>query len=217
MAAPFPYRLYLVLSETDCNGRDLVDVAEQAVLGGVDLIQLREKQAASDEFLHKADRLQSMLATYQVPLIINDNLEVAMKVRAFGIHVGQSDTSPTQIRAIWKNCHSLGYSIEHIEQLDTEDASVSDCLGISPVFRTATKTDTVTEWGLDGIRTLRQHTDKPLVAIGRMNADNAFDVIRAGADCLAVVSAICQAPDPQQAAKKIRNQIERALQPNQCH
>jgi thiamine-phosphate pyrophosphorylase len=211
MSKPFPYRLYLVISEADCAGRDFVRVAEQAVQGGVDLVQLREKHATTDEFLCKAERLQTMLQRYKVPLIINDNLDVAMQSDAFGIHVGRSDCSPAHIRSVWKECGSLGYSIEHLDQLETQDAEISDCLGISPVFKTSTKTDTVTEWGLEGIKTIRQRTDKPLVAIGHINAENAADVIRAGADCLAVVSAICQASDPQQAAREIRNQIDRAL------
>ena len=214
MSSPFPYRLYLVISEADCAGRDFVRVAEQAVRGGVDLVKLREKQATPDEFLRKAARLQAMLQTYQVPLIINDNLDVAIQSCAFGIHVGRSDCSPAHIRSVWKNCRSLGYSVEHLDQLQTQDVQHSDYLGISPVFRTSTKTDTVTEWGLDGIQTIRQCTDKPLVAIGHINAANAGDVIRAGADCLAVVSAICQAPAPQQAACEIRNQINRALHPD---
>ncbi|MDF7809136.1 thiamine phosphate synthase [Pontiellaceae bacterium B12219] len=213
MSNPFPYRLYLVISEADCAGRDFVRVAEQAVLGGVDVVQLREKHATPDEFLRKAERLQAMLKPHNVPLIINDNLEVAMQSNAFGIHVGRSDCSPAHIRSVWKACRSLGYSIEHLDQLETQEAALSDCLGISPVFKTSTKTDTVTEWGLDGIRTIRLRTDKPLVAIGRINAENAGDVIRAGADCLAVVSAICRAPDPQQAAREIRNKIDQALHP----
>ncbi|QBG47612.1 thiamine phosphate synthase [Verrucomicrobia bacterium S94] len=213
MADPFPYRLYLVISEADCSGRDFVEVAEQAVQGGVDLVQLREKHAAPDEFLHKAERLQTMLQSYDVPLIINDNLDVAMQSGAFGIHVGRSDIAPAHIRSVWADCGSLGYSIEHLDQLETQDAELSDCFGISPVFKTPTKTDTITEWGLDGIRTIRQRTDKPLIAIGRISADNAADVIRAGADCLAVVSAICQAPDPKQAARQIRGQIDQALHP----
>ncbi|VGO21277.1 thiamine phosphate synthase [Pontiella sulfatireligans] len=207
----FPYRLYLVISEADCAGRDFVRVAEQAVLGGVDLVQLREKHATPDEFLRKAERLQTMLQTYHVPLIINDNLDVAVQAQAFGIHVGRSDCSPTHIRSVWKGCRSLGYSIEQLDQLETQDAQCSDCLGISPVFKTSTKTDTVTEWGLDGIRTIRHRTDKPLVAIGHINAANTGDVMRAGADCLAVVSAICQAPNPQQAAQEIRDQIDQAV------
>lgn len=211
MQSKFPYRLYLVLSEDACRGRDFVDVAEQAIAGGVDVIQLREKDADTAQFLDKALRLQDRISRYGIPLIINDNLEVAMQSSAFGIHVGCNDISPVRIRSAWRDCASLGYSIERIEQLETEDAEASDCLGISPVFQTETKKDTVTEWGLQGIETIRRLTEKPLIAIGNMNVDNVYEVVRAGADCIAVVSAICGAADPSRAAYEIRNKIEKAI------
>lgn len=211
MQNKFPYHLYLVLSENDCPKGNFIDIAEQAIAGGVDIIQLREKTADTAQFLVKALRLQDRLSKYQVPLIINDNLEVALKSSAFGIHVGNNDISPKYIRSVWKNCQSLGYSIEYLEQLDNENTLVSDCLGISPVFRTSTKKDTVTEWGIQGIKKIRSKTDKPLIAIGSMNAQNAYEAIKAGADCIAAVSAICSADNPTKAAYKIRNQIEKAL------
>ena len=207
----FPYRLYLVISEDSCSEKNFINVAEQAIEGGVDIIQLREKGVDSAHFLEKALRLQDMLSKHQIPLIINDNLDVAIQSSAFGIHVGNSDISPVQIRKIWKDCRSLGYSIEYPEQLESDNAKVSDCLGISPVFQTATKKNTVTEWGIKGIEMLRKLTDKPLIAIGNMNEENVYEVIKAGADCIAVVSAICHADDPAKAAANIRNQIEKAI------
>ena len=207
----FPYRLYLVISEDSCPGKSFIDIAEQAIEGGVDIIQLREKNINYTQYLAKAMLLQDMLSKYQVPLIINDNLDVAMQSFAFGIHVGNSDISPQQVRSKWKNCRSLGYSIEYIEQLENDNTKASDCLGISPVFQTATKKNTITEWGIQGIEQIRKLTDKPLIAIGNMNEENAYEVIKAGADCIAVVSAICNADDPAKAAYKIRNQIEIAL------
>lgn len=211
MQNKFPYRLYLVISEDSCPKHNFIDVAEQAIEGGVDIIQLREKDASTGRFLEKALRLQDRLSKYRVPLIINDNLDVAMQSSAFGIHVGNNDISPQYIRSVWKDCRSLGYSIEYLEQLKNKDTQVSDCLGISPVFQTSTKKDTVTEWGLQGIQKIRNLTDKPLIAIGNMNAQNAYEVIKAGADCIAVVSAVCSADDPAKAAYEIRNQIEKAL------
>ncbi|GHV22744.1 thiamine-phosphate synthase [Bacteroidia bacterium] len=211
MKHKFPYRLYLVLSEDTCPKGNFPDVAEQAIEGGADIIQLREKTADTALFLEKALRLQERLSKYQVPLIINDNLAVALQSSAFGIHVGNSDVSPQHIRSVWKDCPSLGYSIEYLEQLENDDTQVSDCLGISPVFQTLTKKDTVTEWGLQGIRNIRNLTDKPLVAIGNMNVRNVYEVIKAGADCIAVVSAICSADNPAKAAYEIRNQIEKAI------
>lgn len=211
MSKLFTSRLYLVVSEEACLGRDIVNVTEQAVKGGVDLVQLREKQLNDNEFITTALRLKEMLDRYNIPLIVNDNLHVAISGNAYGIHVGNNDILPSKIKSLWPQCGMLGYSIEYLEQLNNGEIEYADYLGISPVFSTPTKTDTVTEWGLEGIRNIRNLTDKSLVAIGRMNESNAYDVIKAGADCLAVVSAICGADNPAKAAEAIRNQIEKAI------
>ena len=200
-----------MVSEEACRGRDIVNVTEQAIKGGVDLVQLREKQLNDETFIKTTLRLKEMLDRYNVPLIVNDNLQVAISSNAYGIHVGNNDVLPSKIKSLWPQCGMLGYSIEYLEQLDNSEIEYADYLGISPVFSTPTKTDTVTEWGLEGIRNIRSLTDKPLVAIGRMNESNAYDVIKAGADCLAVVSAICAADNPAKAAEAIRNQIEKAI------
>ncbi|UII25192.1 thiamine phosphate synthase [Fulvivirga maritima] len=210
MASSFPYKLYLVISEEACLHDHFLKVAEQAVKGGVDVVQLREKNASTEEFLRKAFWLKEVLDRYEVPLIINDNLEVAKQVEAYGIHVGTSDAPPTEIREKWEQVHCLGYSVEVLDQLESLETQAADYLGVSPVFKTNTKTDTIIEWGLSGIRTIRSMTDKPLVAIGNMNAENAGEVIKAGADCIAVVSAICAAKDPTKAAEQLRNEIEKS-------
>lgn len=204
----FPYPLYLVISEVDCKGQNVLKVAEQAILGGVDVIQLREKNCSAYAFLEKAKRLKDVTNKYNVPLIINDNLEVAMEVDAIGIHVGNSDIPPIQVRERWHNAHKMvGYSIEYLDQLENEQTKVANYLGISPVFCTATKTDTVREWGLEGIATIRKMSEKPLVAIGGMHLGNIQSVIAAGVDSIAVVSAICGAGNPQQAAYNLKNEI----------
>ena len=211
MAKPFYGSLYLVASQEACGSRDILWVVEQAVKGGVDLVQLREKHLDTEQFIKVAVPLKEVLDKYGVPLIINDNIEAARKSNAYGMHVGNNDISPAEIKRAWPECGMVGYSIEYIEQLDNEQIQYTDYLGISPVFNTPTKTDTVTEWGLEGIRLIRSLTYKPLVAIGNINSTNAYDVIKAGADSLAVVSAICAAINPAKAAEAIRNQIEKAL------
>ncbi|WP_069660138.1 thiamine phosphate synthase [Arcticibacter eurypsychrophilus] len=207
----FSSRLYLVVSEDACRGRDLVSVTEMAVKGGVDLVQIREKHKDFAAFQSVTSRLKEMLDQYGVPLIVNDNLAVALSCCASGIHVGNSDMLPAEIKKQWHDGFLLGYSIEYEEQLFNSQIQYTDYLGISPVFNTQTKTDTVTAWGLHGISKIRSLTNKPLVAIGNIHAKNAYDVMRAGADCLAVVSAICGAENPEQAAAEIRNQIEKAI------
>ncbi|RDV14563.1 thiamine phosphate synthase [Pontibacter diazotrophicus] len=207
----FPYRLYLVTNEQSCLGRDLMEVVEAAVKGGVDLVQIREKNLGEEAFLKKTLQLKELLDQYNVPLIVNDNLQVALKSKAAGIHVGNNDITPAAILEQWSDCGILGYSLEYAEHLQRTHAALADYLALSPVFSTPTKKDTVTEWGLEGISSIRALTHKPLVAIGRVSEANAANIIKAGADCLAVVSAICSAPDPARAAEKIRNEIEKSL------
>jgi thiamine-phosphate pyrophosphorylase len=136
-------------------------------------------------------------------LIINDAVDVALEMGAEGIHVGRSDEPPSSIRRRWPKC--IGYSLEFLEQLESEEVKVADYLGISPVFSTPTKTDTVTEWGLSGIRKIRSLTRLPLVAIGGIHAHNAEAVLAAGADSLAVVSAICSAENPAAVAAHLKS------------
>lgn len=203
----FPYQLYLVISEADCKGRNFLEVAEQSILGGVDIIQLREKKSTDQDFLDKAFRLKEITDKYGIPLIINDNAFVAKEIDSFGIHVGNNDTQPTVLRENSFQNKMIGYSIEYLEQLGNQETMVSDYLGISPVFRTDTKTDTVTEWGLEGLMKIRKLTEKPLVAIGNIHLKNAKTVMNAGADCIAVVSEICSAQNPQKAAFNLKNEI----------
>lgn len=205
----FPYQLYLVISEADCKGRNFLDVAEQAILGGVDIIQLREKNSSDKDFLEKAICLKEITNKYRIPLIINDNAFVAKEIDAFGIHVGNNDVQPSVLRKNSFHNKMIGYSIEYLEQLENQETALSDYLGISPVFKTNTKTDTVTEWGIDGLITLRQLTEKPLIAIGNIHLKNAKAVMNAGADCIAIVSEICRAKDPQKAAFQLKNEINK--------
>lgn len=204
----FPHLLYLVISERDCRGADFLKVAQQAIYGGVDIIQLREKHCDSKQFLRKAEKLKHITDLHGIPLIINDDLEVAMLTDSAGIHVGNKDIAPALIRERWNDKSKLiGYSIEYVEQLDNQQALTSDYLGISPVFRTSTKTNTVTEWGLEGIKKIRELSNKPLVAIGNINKGNVKSIMQAGANCVAVVSAICQAENPEKAAYELKNEI----------
>ena len=204
----FPYQLYLVISEKDCLGKDFLKVAEQSILGGVDIIQLREKNASTEDFLRKALALKEITDKYNIPLIINDHFEVAEKIGSAGIHVGNNDKAPSSLRnELFFKDKMIGYSIEYLSQLESINTELSDYLGISPIFSTDTKKDTVTEWGLEGLSKIRSLTDKPLVAIGNIDSSNAASIIKAGADALAVVSAICGAKDPEKAAYEIKNEI----------
>lgn len=213
MVAPFNYKLYLVTDQQACQQKDFFKVVEAALKGGVDLVQIREKELTEPEFYHKTLLLKELLDKYNVPLMVNDSISVAIQAQVAGIHVGNSDISPVNIRQFWSGCEILGYSLETLDQLKSDNAAIADYIALSPVFSTTTKTDTITEWGLEGIRQVRSMTHKPLVAIGHIDKLNAKEIITAGANCLAVVSAICGAADPEKAAAEIRNEIEKALKP----
>lgn len=204
----FPYPLYLVISEKDCVKMNWLQVAEEAILGGVDIIQLREKELSHTEYLNKAKALKKITDQYQIPLIINDAPEIAVEIHAWGVHVGLSDTQPLDIAEKYGDILKIGWSLEYQDQLESPQMDPTHHLGLSPIFKTATKTNTVTTWGIHGIQEIKLKTDKPLIAIGGMNQDNAGQAFQAGANSIAVVSAICGSSDPRKAAKLLKGLLK---------
>ncbi len=201
-------RLYLVTDQPSLQGRGLLDVVMAAVRGGVTCVQLREKALGTRDFLALAEALVQHLLPLQVPLIINDRVDIALACGAQGVHLGQSDMPVDQARRLLPPEVFIGWSVETADDVASAAHLPVDYLGVSPVFATPTKTDTLAPWGLDGLARVRSSTALPLVAIGGINANNARKVMQAGADGLAVVSAICAAPDPQQAAAQLREIID---------
>jgi len=195
--------LYLVTDRDLCGGRPLQDVVRAAVAGGAAWVQLREKNLSTRAFVEEAAAIKTLLAPHKVPLIINDRLDVALAVDADGVHVGQDDMPYPLARAILGKKMIIGLSVETWEDVEAAEKWDVDYLGVSPVFATPTKTDTKGSWGLEGIARIRAFSRHPLVAIGGLNAANTGAAVRAGADGIAVVSAICAAPDPLRAAREL--------------
>lgn len=206
---PDVLRLYLVTDQSLTRGRPLADVVAAAVQGGVTCVQLREKQLDTRAFLAQAQALKALLAPHGVPLIINDRIDIALACGAEGVHLGQSDMPVQAARQLLPAHVFIGWSVESMDDVRDSAALPLDYLGVSPVFATPTKTDTKTAWGLDGLAQVRAATALPLVAIGGIHAGNAQAVLRAGADSLAVVSALCAAPDPRAAAADLRGVCDR--------
>jgi len=204
------WSLYLVTDRGLMGSRPLAEVVAAAVAGGVTAVQLREKQCSTREFVALARCLKSLLAPYGVPLIINDRVDVALAAGADGVHVGQSDMDCRDARRLLGPDAIIGLSVETLEQATQAIAYHVDYLGVSPIFPTLTKTDTTAEWGLAGLAALRRISKQVLVAVGGIHPGNVTEVIRAGADGIAVVSAICAAPDPAVAARALRRAIDEA-------
>jgi thiamine-phosphate pyrophosphorylase len=202
---PDALRLYLVTDQSLMRGRPLADVVAQAVQGGVTCVQLREKNLGTRDFLAQALLLKKLLAPLRVPLVINDRIDISLACGAAGVHLGQSDLPVAEARKLLPPEVFIGWSVESMDQVRQSANLQVDYLGVSPVFATLTKTDTAPAWGLDGLAQVRAATRLPLVAIGGIHAGNAREVLRAGADGLAVVSALCAADDPRAAAAGIRS------------
>jgi thiamine-phosphate pyrophosphorylase len=202
--------VYLVTAEP--ASQRTIGVVQAAVAGGVRVVQLRDKIATTDQRIAVLQQLQAVLPP-DVILIVNDDVEAATTVPGVGIHVGPDDDHPARLRRLLGNDVVIGWSIHDRRQLDDHDAlAAADYVAASPVWPTLTKIDTTAPWGLDGVRALRAGLpeDLPLVGIGGVNAGNAAEVISAGADGVAVVSAIAAAADPQAAAAELVNIVRGA-------
>jgi thiamine-phosphate pyrophosphorylase len=201
---PNVLRLYLVTDQTLTRGRPLADVVAAAVQGGVSCVQLREKNLGSQEFFAQAMMLKKLLAPHGVPLVINDRIDIALACSAEGVHLGQSDLPVVVARRLLPSKIFIGWSVESMDDVLQSATLPVDYLGVSPIFATTTKTDTKNAWGLEGLAAVRASTRLPLVAIGGIHSGNAREVLKAGADGLAVVSALCAANDPRTAAANLR-------------
>ncbi len=201
------WNVYLVTDRSLSKGRTTESVVRAAVNGGVSAVQLREKDASTRDFYEEGLKIRAFLRSKSVPLIINDRIDLALALDADGVHLGQEDMPVHVARRILGPTKTIGLSVEKMDHLDQDALRYADYLGVSPIFLTPTKDELKTHWGLEGLRKLRSVTDLPLVAIGSIKPDNAGDVIRAGADSVAVVSAIVSADDPEQATRLLLNRV----------
>ena len=197
-------RLCLVTDRGLAAGRSVVDVALAAVRGGATMVQLREKEATTRAFVEQARALKAALAPLGVPLAINDRLDVALAVDADGLHVGQDDMPVDEARRLMGPGKFIGLSITAVDQVLRPDAEAADYLGVGPIYAQRTKEDAAAPLGVEGLRRARSLTRKPIVAIGGLTPDNSAPALAAGADGLAVVSAIVAAADPEAAARRFK-------------
>ena len=203
--------LYLVTDRGLCGNRLLEDVAHQALVGGAACIQLREKDVSTRFFVEEARKMKNLTARFRVPLIINDRIDVALASEADGVHIGQDDMPYAEARKLIGPEAIIGLSVETWDDVVEAEELDVNYLGVSPIFETPTKTDMKGNWGLEGLARIKAYSRHPLVAIGGLNASNAKEAVMAGADCIAVVSAICAASDPLLASREINDIIQAAL------
>ena len=205
------WELYLITDRGLAGGRPIESVVDAAVRGGVTAVQLREKNCCTRGFVELGRALARMLAPLDVPLIVNDRVDVALAIGAAGVHLGQGDMDYGTARRLLGPDAAIGLSIETVEQARAAEPLDADYLGVGPVFPTATKPDAAPALGLAGLAQVRAVSRHRLVAIGGIGAGNARQAIESGADGVAVVSAICAAGDPGHAAAELWKAIDAAL------
>lgn len=203
----FDLSVYLVVDPGMAAKTGLCATVAAAVAGGATMVQLRCKDAQLRDFLESARRLKEALRPLQVPLIVNDRLDVALAVGADGLHVGQDDMPVADARRLMGPDAIIGLSVRTLAQAREADAGIVDYVGIGPAYATMTKSDAARPLGPDGFRAVREAVALPAVAIGGIDATNAAPLIRAGADGVAVVSAICAAANPEAAARALAESV----------
>ncbi|PVE23592.1 thiamine phosphate synthase [Microvirga sp. KLBC 81] len=212
---PVDLRLYGIIDPERTGGRDPVELVRQAVAGGATLIQYRDKQAEGRRFVELARALKTVLDGTGVPLLINDRVDVALAARADGVHLGQDDMHPIDARNLLGPDAIIGLTLKTPEQAGAMTQMPVDYGCIGGVFTTVSKNNPSPPIGLDGLRTVltrAKHAYRgPIGAIAGIDRSNAQAVIEAGADGIAVISALFMAPDPQAEAQKLRHMVDQSL------
>lgn len=202
------YRLYLVTDRPLLQKRNFLQSIEQAIIGGVTFLQLREKSLPTLEFYRQAVQVKELAAKYNIPFVINDRLDIALAVDADGLHIGQDDMPLEVARRLLGPEKIIGVSAATVEEAMLAEQQGADYLGVGAVFATATKTDADTV-SLEELRRIKQRVGIPVVAIGGIQEGNVRQVMDTGIDGVSVVSAILGREDIQKASRQLLQLIAR--------
>lgn len=200
--------LYVIVDPEHTNGRNVVDVARAALKGGASSIQYRDKVHTIGEQLPVAHELRDLCEQYDASFLVNDSASLATSSGAHGLHLGQKDLPIYEARRILYSSQFIGKSSALLEEAQTALSEGVDYVGVGAIFHTDTKTK-IRFAGIETLRIARQFvTDIPLVAIGGINLDNLDTVLNAGADSICVITAVCMADDPEQAAAALVERLK---------
>ena len=204
------WRLCFIADSEAARCRDILLLIGAAIAGGATLIQIRGKNWTSRELLDAGIKAFRSLRPNKIPLIINDRVDIAMACEADGVHLGQDDMPLPYARKLLGKNRLVGISVSLTEEAEIAEKEGADYVGVGPIFATSSKKDIGPLVGLDGLRYIREKVKIPILAIGGINPANAAQVIRAGADGVAVISAIMGSADPNRAAAELKEAIKKA-------
>lgn len=202
------WSLYAILDKEFIKDRPIEIAAKEAIQGGAGVIQLRNKSYHSDEFYEDATKVREVTEQLGVPLIINDRLDIALAVNAAGVHLGQEDLPHTIARELIGQDMILGVSVHSLEEFRHSADARPDYFGVGTIYSSRTKSE-LPKRGIEIIQVLRSKTTRPLIAVGGITPENLAPVIRAGADGVAVISALWCAENIEKRAKEFVQQLAR--------
>jgi len=211
MIKKIDWTLCLVADAEIAGDRDLINIIRQAVAGGVTLVQLRAKKLSASAFLELSLKAASLLRKKKIPLLINDRPDIALACRAGGVHLGQDDMPVAAARLLLGKDRMIGLSVSSLKEALKAEKEGADYVGLGPVFPTLTKDTPLTPLGLRGFRHIRARISIPILAIGGITKDNAPEVIRAGADGIAVVSAIMSARNIAKGTRELKSEVKHSF------
>jgi thiamine-phosphate pyrophosphorylase len=200
--------LYVITDRRLASGRSHEEVAREAIAGGATVIQLRDKEASTKELVEIGRRLRRLTAERGVTFIVNDRVDVALAVNADGVHLGQEDMPAALARQLMGPAKVIGVSASTVEEAKRAEKDGANYLGVGPVYATVTKPDAGEPIGVEGLAEILRAVSIPVVAIGGIKEGNVEEVIAAGADGVAVVSAVVAAQDIEAAARRLRRKIK---------
>jgi len=205
----FDRSLYLVTHRNNLTTENFLNIILKSIAGGVTIVQLREKEASFEMMCEIGRVLKPHLNQLNIPLIINDRIDVALEIGAEGVHLGQSDQNVGAARAILGNKALIGLSVETFEQFLEAQYLDIDYVAASPVFSTQTKSDCSPAWGLEGLKKICSISRHPVIAIGGIDETNVESVLDCGTKGVAIVSAIFNSPYPKKAAEIMTNKMRK--------
>ncbi len=205
-----PWTTYLVADQSEAGDRSVLDIVRAAIQGGVTAVQLRAKHATTREMVELGQAMHELTQAANIPLIINDRVDVALAVAAEGVHLGPTDLPVNLARQIIGPNRLLGVSVMTVAQAQAASVEGADYLGAGSVFDTPSKTDAGPAIGLDGLTAIVRASPLPVVAIGGITPDNVAAVLATGVAGVAVISAIVGMPDPAAAAEQLRRAVATA-------
>jgi len=204
------YDLYVITNETISRGLSHIEIARQAIAGGATVIQLRDKTRGCRELASIGREISRITQKTGTLFVVNNRLDVAIACGADGVHLGQGDLRVDVARQIAPVGFVVGVSVGSVDEAVQAEAEGADYIAVSPVFSTGSKQDAGPGHGLSVLRAIRSRVSCPVIAIGGINRSNVAEVVRAGADGVAVISAVVGSPDISAAAREMRGIVTRA-------